>query len=147
MQEEKYLEILKEQSGNLVSLLKTVLQKQKAIISGNVDLIEKTISSEEKILLTINRVEKHRVEFLNSYKVDREFESKDEYFYEMAGRLSQSGALEFQELRKNIKGTTKAILQVNEQNKYLISQSRTMLNEIVTAVFSDRKASLLDRKV
>jgi flagellar biosynthesis/type III secretory pathway chaperone len=147
MQEEKYLEIVKEQSGNLVSLLKTVLQKQKALISGNISLIEKTISTEEKLLLAINRVERLRVEFLNNYKVDREFESKDEYFFEMAGRLRSSDSVEFQELRKNIKGTTKVILQVNEQNKYLISQSRTMLNEIVTAVFSDRKVSLLDRKV
>ena len=76
----------------------------------------------------------------NSFKLD-------DYLLIVGEQLDIQQRAEILNLQRKIKETTKEIIKVNQQNKYIIIQARTLLNEIVSAIFSERNNSLLDRKV
>ncbi|GBD88105.1 flgN protein [bacterium BMS3Abin03] len=151
MENIKLLELLKHQDENLEALLKTVLHKQKAIVSNDITEIESTTSEEEKLLLAVNQAEKLRAELLNDFYKKNSVKSNsfklDDYLLIVGEQLDIQQRAEILNLQRKIKETTKEIIKVNQQNKYIIIQARTLLNEIVSAIFSERNNSLLDRKV
>ena len=151
MKDKTLLKTLRHQAENLNDLLKTVLQKQVAIVSNNIDEIEKTTAVEEKLLLDINQTEKIRVEYLDEFHKKNlngsaSYKIADFFSFVQLG-MDKEEKNELTELRNIIKEKIGAISRVNQQNKYLITQSRNLLNEIVSAIFSERNHSILDRKV
>jgi len=151
MENNKLLELLRHQAENLDALLKTILKKQKAIVANDVLGIENSTSEEEKLLSAINNTEKARIDFLNNYYDEISIESPsvkiDDYLLADADNLTEEHQDHILKLRNIIKKTTNEIIKINQQNKYLITHSRDLLKEIVTAIFSERNNSLFDRKV
>lgn len=151
MKNNDLLELLKRQAANLDVLLKTILKKQKAIVSNDAAEIENSTAEEEKLLSAVNHAEKERIEFLNDFYTQNSMEvtsfSIEDYLIAVAKNLDIQLQKEFLNFRNTIKETTKKIITINKQNKYLITHSRDLLNDIVSAIFSERKNSLLDRKV
>jgi FlgN protein len=151
MKNNDLLVLLKHQAENLNALLKTILKKQKAIVSNNVIEIEKVTTEEERLLSAVNNAEKERIEFLNDYYMQNSIDASsftiEDYLKTVAKNLDIQLQKEFLRFRNIIKETTKEIITINKQNKYLIIHSRELLNDIVSAIFSERKNSLLDRKV
>ncbi|MCH8033275.1 MAG: flagellar export chaperone FlgN [Bacteroidetes bacterium] len=151
MENNKLLELLNHQAENLNALLNTILKKQKAIVSNDVLEIENSTSEEEKLLSAINNTEKVRIDFLNNFYSENSMESPsakiDDYLLTNADDLNEQQQNDILKLRNIIKKTTNEIIKVNKQNKYLITHSRNLLNEIVTAIFSERNNSLFDRRV
>lgn len=151
MENNKLLELLRHQAENLNALLKTILKKQKAIVANDVLGIENSTSEEEKFLSAINNAEKERIDFLNHFYDENSIESPsvkiDDYLLADADNLTEEHQDHILKLRSIIKRTTNEIIKINQQNKYLITHSRNLLNEIVTAIFSERNNSLFDRKV
>jgi len=151
MENEKLLELLRYQADNLNALLETILVKQRAIVANDITAIENATASEEKLLLAVNQAEKARVEFMNGFYDENlsKFSTvqMDDFLNMIAGTLEPLQKEEIYLLRKEIKNISKEIIKINEQNKFLIAQSRKLINEVVTAIFSERGNSLLDRKV
>lgn len=151
MENEKLLELLRYQADNLNALLETILVKQRAIVANDITAIENATASEEKLLLAVNQAEKARVEFMNGFYDENlsKFSTvqMDDFLNMIAGTLEPLQKEEINLLRKEIKNISKEIIKINEQNKFLIAQSRKLINEVVTAIFSERGNSLLDRKV
>lgn len=151
MKNNDLLELLKRQAANLDVLLKTILKKQKAIVSNDAAEIENSTAEEEKLLSAVNHAEKERIEFLNDFYTQNSMEvtsfSIEDYLIAVAKNLDIQLQKEFLNFRNTIKETTQKIITINKQNKYLITHSRDLLNDIVSAIFSERKNSLLDRKV
>lgn len=151
MENNNLLGLLKHQAENLNALLSTILKKQKAIVANDVLEIENSTSEEEKFLSAINNTEKARIDFLNHFYNEKSIESPsvkiDDYLLTNADNLNEQQQNDILKLRNIIKKTTNEIIKVNQQNKYLITHSRNLLNEIVTAIFSERNNSLFDRRV
>jgi len=151
MENNNLLGLLKHQAENLNALLSTILKKQKAIVANDVLEIENSTSEEEKFLSAINNTEKARIDFLNHFYNENSIESPsvkvDDYLLTNADNLNEQQQNDILKLRNIIKKTTNEIIKVNQQNKYLITHSRNLLNEIVTAIFSERNNSLFDRRV
>jgi|GEM_PF-5316587 len=144
------LVLLGQQDENLKALLKTVTNKRDAIVASNIAEIEKLTSDEEKLLRTINQTEKMRLDLLAGYAKGNSSEINsfniDEYVLAISGELDIRQQKEFSNLRSEIKDTTKKIMQANDQVKYIILQSRSLMSDIVSAIFKDRTKSLLDVK-
>lgn len=145
------LDLLRRQKENLNSFLKTITGKQKAIVANNISEIEKFTSDEEKLLREINQTEKLRLECLSEFIKDKNLNpdtfKMDDYITSVSAELNVQQQKEFSNLRDEIKETTSRIMQINRQTKYVIHQSRSLLNEIVTAIFKEKSNSLLDVKV
>ena len=145
------LVLLRQQENNLKSLLKTITGKRNAIVANNISEIEKLTSDEEKLLRVINQTEKLRLdclaEFTKNASADSDSLNMDDYISAISNTLNVQQQKEFSDLRSEIKETTKQVMQVNQQIKYVILQSRSLLNDIVSAIFKDRNNSLLDVKI
>jgi len=145
------LVLLRQQENNLKSLLKTITGKRNAIVANNISEIEKLTSDEEKLLREINQTEKLRLdclaEFTKNDSADSDSLNMDDYISAISNKLNVQQQKEFSDLRSEIKETTKQVMQVNQQIKYVILQSRSLLNDIVSAIFKDRNNSLLDVKI
>ena len=145
------LALLRQQNNNLKSLLKTIIGKRNAIVANNITEIERLTSDEEKILREINQTEKLRLDSLAKYIMsdsERSDEiSIDDYISMISYTLNNQQQKEFSDLRSEIKDTTNQIMQINHQIKYVILQSKSLLDEIVSAIFKDKNNSLLDVKI
>lgn len=144
------LVLLRQQDENLKTLLETIIKKRDTIVSNNISEIEKLTSDEEKLLRAINQTEKIRLglmtEFAKNNSMDLDSFNMDEYVSVISRELDSREQKEFSHLRLEIKDTTKKIMQTNDQMKYVILQSRSLMNDIVSAIFKDRTKSLLDVK-
>ncbi|MGE5399253.1 MAG: flagellar export chaperone FlgN [Ignavibacteriales bacterium] len=149
--EVKDLEVsLKKQKDNLAVLLSAALQKQKALVSLDYSGLESSITKEERALTGITEHEKQRIKILtdlyskyslsfNSYKLA-------EFMERTRTILDKKSINEIAMAEKELKELITKISKVNQQNKYLIENSRAFIKETISCILNARK-SLLDKKV
>lgn len=132
MDTKNFTEILQEQKNQLNGYLTLVNEKQKALTGNDVEQLNEVIRSEQRVLLEIKSIEQKWILALK----------------QVGGDVSQLGEItEIKSLQNEIKELVLQINSVNNLNKYLISNAREFIKEIMTSVFSNSKRSLIDRKI
>lgn len=150
MEVKDLIENLKQQKKNLSQLFNAASLKQKALVQLNYEDLEKSILTEERTLVNIQQTEKHRISILAElylgYSIHCETPKLSEFIEKtkehIGAKTLESISLHEKELKKLIK----QISVINQQNKYLIENSRAFIKETITSLLNKNK-SLLDRRV
>jgi len=147
---EKLTAILEKQENNLNKLLKFVLEKQVALINNNNEGIKDAVSKEEKLLLTVQLAEEMRLKVMEEifahYSIDNERYKLSIMIENLKGKIDEKMIHSISLFDKNIKKVIKEIQKVNQQNMLLIQQSRSLLNDTITAVLNLNNRTIVDRK-
>ena len=150
MKLEKLIAVLDKQEDNLKKLLQSVLEKQTALVNGKSDLIKESVSKEEKILLAVQLTEETRLKVMEDLFVEFKIENKryklEVLVENLTGKINKNilGNISLSERR--IKITIREIQKINHQNMVLIQQSRSIINDTITAVLNSKHRSIVDRK-
>ncbi|MBI1931818.1 MAG: flagellar export chaperone FlgN [Ignavibacteriales bacterium] len=147
---EKLIVVLEKQNKNLQKLLKSVMEKQIALVNCNNEGLKESISNEEKLLLNIQLAEESRLKIMEELFAEYKIENlryKLEIFIEnIKNKIDENIVEIISLLEKNIKKTIKEIQKVNNQNLVLIQQSRSLINETIKALLNSQKRAIIDRK-
>lgn len=151
MEIKKIFEILKDQYRNLNNLFKVAIEKQKALVKINNDLLSKCIKSEEKLLLNIQQTEKKRLgfikEFVDSFNYDIENADLRDVMKSIKNHLSKEDSSLMTKYEEKTKDIIIALSKLNEQNLFLIKNSKQFVTDTINSLLSKHKKSLLDVKV
>jgi len=147
---EKLLVILEKQEGNLNKLLKFVLEKQVALVNNNNEGIKDSVSKEEKLLLTVQLTEEMRLkvmeEIFTNYQIDNERYKLSIMIENLKGKIDEKLIHNITLYEQRIKKVIKEVQKINQQNMLLIQQSRSLINETITAVLNLNNRTIVDRK-
>lgn len=123
--------ILLKQKEKLDNYLQLVREKQDVLVSNNVGKLQVLITSEQKILIEIKTIEQ---EWLGVLKQNLDYRNQE--------------VSEIKSLQQEIKEIVLEINRINNINKYLISNTREFIKEVMTSIFQNsKKRSLIDRKI
>jgi len=122
--------ILERQKAKLEEYLNIVNEKQNVLITNEMLRLQVITSGEQKILLEIKDIEDEWISVL-----------KKNYSYDDQVKV------EIKALQSGIKELVLEINRINTINKYLISNAREFIKEIMAAIFMNKKRSLIDRKI
>ena len=151
MEIKKIFEILKDQYRNLNNLFKVAIEKQKALVKINNDLLSKCIKSEEKLLLNIQQTEKKRLGFIkelvDSFNYDIDNADLSDIMKSIKNHLSKEDSSLMTKYEEKTKDIIIALSKLNEQNLFLIKNSKQFVTDTINSLLSKHKKSLLDVKV
>jgi uncharacterized protein YifE (UPF0438 family) len=147
---EKLLVILEKQEGNLNKLLKFVLEKQVALVNNNNEGIKDSVSKEEKLLLTVQLAEEMRLkvmeEIFTKYQIDNERYKLSIMIENLKEKIDEKLIHNITMYEQRIKKVIKEVQKINQQNMLLIQQSRSLINDTITAVLNLNNRTIVDRK-
>ncbi|MCB0746234.1 MAG: flagellar export chaperone FlgN [Ignavibacteriae bacterium] len=150
MKLEKLIAVLDKQEDNLKKLLQSVLEKQTALVNGKSDLIKESVSKEEKILLAVQLTEETRLKVMEDLFVEFKIENKryklEVLVENLTGKINKNILENISLSERRIKITIREIQKINHQNMVLIQQSRSIINDTITAVLNSKHRSIVDRK-
>jgi hypothetical protein len=150
MEVKDLIDNLKHQKKNLSQLLNAASLKQKALVQLNYEDLEKSISTEERTLVNIQQAEKHRISILSElylgYSIRCETPKLSEFIEKTKEHIGAKTLENISSHEKELKKLIKQISVINQQNKYLIENSRAFIKETITSLLNKNK-SLLDRRV
>ncbi|GJQ63653.1 MAG: hypothetical protein SCALA702_27060 [Melioribacteraceae bacterium] len=131
MNVEKLKLILQKQKDKLDHYLQLVKEKQEVLVSNDVAQLQVLITSEQKLLIEIKTVEQ---EWLGVLKQNLDYKNQE--------------VSDIKFLQQEIKELVLEINRINNINKYLISNTREFIKEVMTSIFKNsKKRSLIDRKI
>ncbi len=150
MNENELLNTVEKHHALLQRLLKAVRSKQNALINNDFDNLTTAISEEEKILSSINIVNRERANILKTLK--SKYSPNSESFT-ITGILDTVSA-EFDSVIKQkladylseIKSLAEEIVIENYLNMTIIENSRNLLNDMVSVIAGKERTTILDRK-
>ncbi|MCU7497132.1 MAG: flagellar protein FlgN [Ignavibacteria bacterium] len=141
---------LVNQKNNLTSLLNAALQKQKALVNFDYAGLEDSITREEKAIAFITEGEKGRIKILSElysrYSISNRTFKLSEFLENTRGLLDAKSQKQIAVTEKELKELITRVSMVNQQNKFLIENSRAFIKETVSRILNARR-SLLDKKV
>ncbi len=147
----KLIAILEKQENNLNRLLKFVLEKQTALVNSNNEGLKDSVSKEENLLLTVQLTEEMRLKAMEDifthYKINNERYKLSILVENLKGKASDKLVHNISVMERRIKKIIKEIQKVNQQNMLLIKQSRSIINDTITAVLNLNQRTVIDRKV
>ncbi|MCB9248030.1 MAG: hypothetical protein H6613_05560 [Ignavibacteriales bacterium] len=130
--------------------MQSVLEKQTALVNGKSDLIKESVSKEEKILLAVQLSEETRLKVMEDLFVEFKIENKryklEVLVENLTGKINKNILENISLSERRIKVTIREIQKINHQNMVLIQQSRSIINDTITAVLNSKHRSIVDRK-
>ncbi len=142
-------ETMEQLRGKLEELLGVVQSKRKAIVQRNFEELEKCIALEERLILEIKKIETKRLGFLKERIGENKLTAEivDKLSKELAAELPERLADHFFYLRQKIRELGGRINSVNEQNMYLVENSRQMLKMLFAKLKGEKESLIVNQKV
>ena len=141
---------LKDQHQFLEAFLNTIMLQQRAIIENNMTGLEETIKTEGALMIYIEQHEKKVLEIIGElsqkYSIDVPSNKLSDFVAAVkAKKIMETGSIE--KIQNSLKKYILRIAKVNAQNKILIEQARSFVQETISAIVSFNKNQILDRKI
>lgn len=150
METKELKESLDNQKKNLTMLLSAALQKQQALVNLDYPGLEEAILKEEKALSSVNEAEKGRLkilgDFYTKHSISNETFRLAEFIEKTKGMLDKESSGRISASEKELKELITRISTINQQNKFLVENSKVFIKETVSAILNARR-SLLDKKI
>ncbi|HEX2866343.1 MAG TPA: flagellar export chaperone FlgN [Ignavibacteriales bacterium] len=141
---------LVNQKNNLSQLLDAALLKQKALVKFDYAGLEDSILKEERALSSVADGEKGRIKILTEIYQKHSISNKtyklSEFIEHTKDLLDIKSKKQIAVTEKELKELITRVSMVNQQNKFLIENSRAFIKETVSHILNARR-SLLDKKV
>ncbi len=141
---------LKDQHQFLEAFLNTIMLQQRAIIENDMTGLEETIKTEGSLMIYIEQHEKKVLEIIcelsQKYSIDLPSKKLSDFVAAVkAKKIMETGSIE--KIQNSLKKYILRIAKVNAQNKILIEQARSFVQETISAIVSLNKNQILDRKI
>jgi len=151
MQVKELLIVLDNLKSNLEKLLENAQKKQKALVSMNNQVLTEVIQEEEKLIVSIKNIEQRRLKLISEYNASANMEPNSyklaEFVKKFKNNLTEKEIKLIKNYEKIIKAISKETLKYNEQNTFLINNSRKFVDSLMKIIYPDKTKSLLDKKV
>ncbi len=143
-------EIMENLNNNLEHLLIVSRDKRKAIVQRDLEGLEASIKSEEKLLNEIHKLENSRLGILKSFNSDEPVDEKEKVdllMNKISSELPEKLSEHLSYLRNKMKEVSRHIKSVNQQNMFLIESSREVLRMLFSELKGNKESFMVNRKV
>lgn len=151
MQVKELLIVLDNLKSNLEKLLENAEKKQKALVSMNNQMLTEVIQEEEKLIMVIKSIEQKRLKIIAELNASTEMEPNSyklaEFIKKYKNELNEKEIKLIKGYEKVIKTLSKETMKLNNQNTFLINNSRQFVSSLMKIIYPDKTKSLLDKKV
>jgi hypothetical protein len=150
MDEKDLIKTLAGLEESLINLFETARQKQEALISNNIKLLESAVSAEEKFIRNVEMAEKRRITVLT--ELNKKFTLNvtsmkiNDFLSGAKNKLDEKHAAQIIKLQNRIRKYIMNIDTVNQQNQYLIDTARDFIKMTISELVGPQRKSFLDRR-
>ena len=145
---------LEIQAQNLRNFLMIIKSKQEALIKRDLDELTLSMESEEKYISIIDKEEENRLNILaaliEEYKLDAnnpDLLKLPNFITAVEGIVDEEEMENLMDRQETVKQLTEKVITINNQNKQLIENAKSLVREIITSAVGDRKHSIIDRRI
>lgn len=150
MKVKELIESLKSQNNNLTELLNSLEKQKQAIINNDFNLLETSLSEEQKFLGKVEKEEAKRINIIQVLIKENNLSTKNFSLAEIiksSPRLFQNDLNEIQQLRKSLKEKAEKVKKINSQLKDVIEFSRNLIKETMMMVAQKNKKGIVNKRV
>ncbi len=141
---------LKEQYEFLHAYLGTLIQHQKAIISGNIEELEETIKGEGALLIIVENYQNKIVDVIKNLSDKYLLKLQNYKLSDFIAAIKHENKYDTTSLSKMQDSLVKMgdeIIKVNNQNKLLVNQARYLIKETISTIVNENNVPILDRTI
>jgi hypothetical protein len=145
---------LEIQAQNLRNFLMIIKSKQEALIKRDLDELTLSMESEEKYISIIDKEEENRLNFLAVLIEEYNLNVNSPELLKLPNFIAAVEDLVDEEEMKNLKNRqesvkqlTEKVITINNQNKQLLENAKSLVREIITSAVGDQKHSIIDRRI
>lgn len=141
---------LREQYQFLEAFLNTIILQQRAIIENDMTGLEETIKTEGALMLHIEQREKQMVNIIGELSAKFAIDLPNKKLSDFVNAVKSKNDIEIGSLEKiqnALKKKVMKIAKVNAQNKILIEQARSFIQDTISSLIRLNKNQILDRKI
>ncbi len=142
--------VLKEQYESLQAYLGILIKHQEAIISGNIDELEKTIKNEGALSIVVENYRNKIVNVIKNLSGKYLLKLKNYRLSDFITAVKSNERYDTDKLSKMQNSLTKMgneIIKVNNQNKLLIDQARYLIKGTISIIVNENNVPILDRTI
>ena len=151
MDEKDLIKTLSGLEESLIRLFETAQQKQDALISNNIKLLENAVSAEEKFIRNVENAEKNRISVLTElnkkYMLNVTSLKLNDFLSGTKNKLDEKSVAQIIKMQNRIRKYIIAIESLNQQNQYLIDTARDFIKMTIAELVGPQRKSFLDRRV
>ena len=150
MKVKELIESLKTQNNNLTELLNSLEKQKEAIINNDFNLIEASISDEQKSLSKVEKEEAYRKKIVGELIKENNLSTKNfslDEIIKSSPKLFEKDLKEIQQLRKLLKARAEKVKRINLQLKDVIEFSRNLIKETMMIVAQKNKKGIVNKRV
>ncbi len=150
MDEKDLIKTLAGLEESLIHLFETARQKQEALVSNNIKLLETAVSAEEKFIRTVEMAERRRVTVLT--ELNKKFTLNlttlkiSDFLSGAKNKLDERNVAQILKLQNRIRKYIMNIESLNQQNQYLIDTARDFIKATIAELVGPQRKSFLDRR-
>jgi hypothetical protein len=151
MNTKEIIKCMELESETLIKIRDVALEKQKALISSDINGIQNFTHLEEELLSNLRDLESSRMEMLK--QVTNELNYIEENYHRiklsnlLAGRIIKEDLDKIVSLERFLKNTILQLKEINQQNQLLIQNSLEFINEAIISLLGNKTKSIIDRKI
>ncbi|HED08925.1 MAG TPA: hypothetical protein ENI57_12455, partial [Ignavibacteria bacterium] len=127
-----------------------LIKHQEAIISGNIDELEKTIKSEGALSIVVENYKNKIVNVIKDLSGKYLLKLKNYRLSDFITAVKSNERYDTDKLSKMQNSLTKMgseIIKVNNQNKLLIDQARYLIKGTISIIVNENNVPILDRTI
>ena len=143
-------DVLKEQYESLHAYLGTLIKHQEAIISGNIDELEKTIKNEGALSIIVENYKNKIVNVIKNLSGKYLLKLQNYKLSDFITAVNYNERYDTDKMSKMQDSLMKMgneIIKVNNQNKLLVDQARYLIKGTISIIVDENNAPILDRTI
>lgn len=145
------IDILHKEEEMLDALLDSANKKQTALTSNNREMLDDCTHREESLLPQLQAYERQRSLAMDKIKMEHGITDNSKKLESLISNLEHlidNSILEkIGTAHTRIKNKVQGITKMNEQNLFLINQSRRFINDTINTLINKNDKAILDKKV
>jgi len=147
---EKLTKSLEEQEQNLKNFLECTMEKQRFIISNDIDGLQKILMIESQLLISMEDQSKKISDIIEELKKEHSLDLEENTVSEFINAVKFKADTNIKVvhlLQDSIKDLIFKASGISYQNKILIEHSRSFIRETINSLVALNNNQLLDRRV
>ena len=151
MEKNELLCVMDDLLVSLDELRDAAFKKQRALIANNYEQIEHSLAQEEKVLGTLQAIQKRRTNILETFAQKLSLNVNHKKFGDFLKTVKGKIDTELYETLVEKNNTLGMLLSninlLNLQNRYLTEQVRSFNRSLINQLFGNKNRTILDRKI
>jgi len=143
---EELITIISSEIDAFNDLLKTLHEKQRAIVEGEISRLDKHVQNETRLANTTRSLEAERIERSKELAEELQIDSLNPKLSEIIEKVEEKYAQRLSEQRELLRSLVLKVRNLNQSNQFLLNYSLKFIEKNMEMLFGDTNAPNIYKK-